>query len=52
MLWLIAFVLVLQSLGFWLGDPLVHVATALISLKALPLLLAVVGGWLLAGRKA
>ena len=50
MLWLIALVVILQSLGLWFLQPLVHLGTDLVSLSALPWLLALAGLWLLSGR--
>ena len=50
MLWLIALVVILQSLGFWLFDPLVQLGTALTSLSFLPWMLLLVAFWLLSGR--
>ena len=50
MFWLIAIVLGLQVVGFWVLNPLVHISTGLLSLKGLPWLLAMVGLWLLTGR--
>lgn len=50
MFWLIAIVLGLQVIGFWLLNPLTHLTTGLLSLNALPWMLAIVGIWLLTGR--
>ena len=50
MLWLIAIVLGLQVVGFWLLNPFTNVATGMLSLNGLPWLLATVGLWLLTGR--
>ena len=50
MLWLIALVVILQSLGLWLFDPLVQLGTALTSLSFLPWMLLLVAFWLLSGR--
>ena len=50
MLWLIAIVLGLQVVGFWVLNPLTQVATGVLSLNGLPWLLAILGLWLLTGR--
>lgn len=50
MLWLIAIILGLQVVGFWVLNPLAHLATAWLSLRSLPWLLALLGFWLLTGR--
>lgn len=50
MLWLIALVVLLQSLGRWLFEPLVQLGTALTSLSVLPWMLLAVALWLLSGR--
>ena len=50
MLWLIAFVLALQALFHWTLEPAIRWFTPLFELRLLPVLLALVGIWLLAGR--
>ena len=50
MLWLIAFVLALQALFHWTLEPAIRWLTPLFELRLLPLLLALVGIWFLAGR--
>lgn len=50
MLWLIALVVLLQSLGLWFFEPLVQLGTALTSLNLLPWMLLAVALWLLSGR--
>ena len=50
MLWLIALVVILQSLGLWLFDPLIQLGTALTNLSFLPWMLLLVALWLLSGR--
>jgi hypothetical protein len=50
MLWLIALVLVLQALFHWTLEPLIRWFTPLFELRVLPLLLGLLGLWLLAGR--
>jgi len=51
MLWLIALLLVLQSLGAWILGPLVRGGTTLLSLSWMPWLLLIVGLWLFSGRR-
>ena len=50
MLWLIALVLALQALFHWTLEPAIRWFTPLFELRLLPLLLALVGIWFLAGR--
>ena len=49
MVWLIALVVILQSLGLWLFDPLIQLGTAFTSLSFLPWMLLLVAFWLLSG---
>ena len=50
MLWLIALVLVLQSIGAWALQPLVHASTSLLSLSFVPWVVLIVGLWLFSGH--
>jgi len=49
-LWLIALVVLLQTLAQWLIQPAIRGATSVFGLQLLPWMLALVGLWLLAGR--
>ena len=51
MVWIVAVVLLLQALGTWLFQPLVHAGTAVMSLKGLPWLIALVGLWILSNER-
>ncbi|MEB3159141.1 MAG: hypothetical protein VKK03_06735 [Synechococcus sp.] len=51
MLWLVALVLLLQSLWWWVFKPLIHVSTTMLSFSSLPWVLLGAGLWALAGRQ-
>jgi hypothetical protein len=52
MLWLIASLILLQTVMHWLFEPVVQLLTPWAGLDVLPWLFAIVGIWIFTGRSA